>query len=71
VRVAPDGGPPQERTLQPGQALAVEVRDRVSLRLGNAGGVRLTWNGEALKAPGPRGSVLTLVLPEALESLRP
>lgn len=71
VRAVADGGTPEERTLQPGQTLAVEVRHQVSLRLGNAGGVRLTWNGESLRAPGPRGGVLTLVLPEALESLRP
>ncbi|MEW6489341.1 MAG: helix-turn-helix domain-containing protein [Thermodesulfobacteriota bacterium] len=71
VRVVADGGPPEERTLRQGQSLAVEARQEVSVRLGNAGGVHLTWNGETLKAPGPRGSVLTLVLPQALESLRP
>lgn len=71
VRVAADGGRAEERLLQPGQRQIYDIRREASLRLGNAGGVRLIWNGESLKVPGPPGAVLNLDFPEALEGLRP
>jgi len=71
VQVVADGGSVDERLLQPGQSRAYEVSRQASLRLGNAGGVRLTWDGQALKVPGAAGRVMTVELPKALEELRP
>ncbi len=71
VRVVADGGGADERLFQPGQSRSYEVRREASLRLGNAGGVRLTWDGQALKVPGAPGRVMTLEFPGALEALRP
>jgi cytoskeleton protein RodZ len=71
IRVVSDSGQPQERILGPGDDIVLEARNNFDLKLGNAGGVRLFWNGEALKVPGRPGQVANLSLPESLESLRP
>jgi len=71
VRTAVDGGRPRDRLLQPGQQEVLEAREVATVRLGNAGGVRLSWDGEALKVPGAPGQVTTLVFPGVLERLRP
>jgi cytoskeleton protein RodZ len=71
VRVSVDGGRNRDRLLLPGQKEVLEARERATLRLGNAGGVRLSWDGEALKVPGTPGEVKSLVFPRALERLRP
>jgi len=71
VSVGTDGERPVGRLLQPGQREVYEARDSFVVRLGNAGGVQLMWNGEPLRAPGAPGQVVDLSLPEALGRLRP
>ena len=71
VSVGIDGGRPVGRLLQSGQREVYEARESFVVRLGNAGGVQLTWNGEPLLAPGAPGQVVDLSLPEALGRLRP
>jgi cytoskeleton protein RodZ len=71
VRVVGDGGAAQERILGPGERVGFDASRGFEVKLGNAGGVRLFWNGEPLKVPGRPGQVATLSLPEALESLKP
>jgi len=46
--------------LQPGQTKTFEAPDRLRIRLGNAGGVEIDWNGKAQGAPGPRGQVVVM-----------
>ena len=46
--------------LQPGQTKTFEAPDRLRIRLGNAGGVDIDWNGKAMGAPGPRGQVVVM-----------
>ncbi len=71
VSVGIDGGRPVGRLLQPGQREVYEARESFVVRLGNAGGVQLMWNGEPLRPPGAPGQVVDLSLPDALGSLRP
>jgi cytoskeleton protein RodZ len=48
--------------------LPFEGSDEVTVRYGNAGGVRVQLNGEDLGAPGGRGQVVTIVYtPEGAE----
>lgn len=71
IRVASDGGQAQERILGPGDRLSFEAQRGFALKLGNAGGVRLFWNGSPLKPPGRPGQVTSISLPENLETLKP
>ena len=43
--------------LQPGQEKTFTDKTRLKLVIGNAGGVELTVNGNAIGAPGRRGQV--------------
>ncbi|HYW43450.1 MAG TPA: RodZ domain-containing protein [Bryobacteraceae bacterium] len=47
-------------TLEPNQTRTVEANDSVLLRLGNAGGVSITFNGKPIGSVGPRGQVRTV-----------
>ncbi len=47
-------------TLEPSQTRTVEVNGTVTLRLGNAGGVNITFNGKPIGSVGPRGQVRTV-----------
>lgn len=71
VRVKPDGGRAQDSILGPGDSRVYEADESLLLKLGNAGGVRLWWDGEALRVPGSPGQVLSLTFPEAAGTLRP
>ncbi len=71
VRVTVDGGAPEDRVLKPGEQLRFDGEKGLGVKLGNAGGVRLTWNGQALRVPGLDGQVVSLSFPEAAEALRP
>ena len=46
-------------TIDPSQSRTVQGSD-ITLRLGNAGGVNITFNGKSIGAAGPRGQVRTL-----------
>ncbi len=71
VQVVTDGGEPQARVFKPGERRTFQAREGFRVKLGNAGGVRLYWNGQALKPPGVPGQVKEIVLPRDLEALRP
>ncbi len=71
VRVAPDGAAAADRVFSPGEQRSYELESGVTLKFGNAGGVRLRWNGETLKVPGAPGQVKTVSLPQDLDALRP
>ena len=53
----------KEALLQPGDRLAWSARKHVRLTVGNAGGVSIQLNGEAVPSLGASGQVRTLVLP--------
>ncbi|MBI4893958.1 MAG: DUF4115 domain-containing protein [Acidobacteria bacterium] len=46
--------------MQAGETRGFGVEDKMRIRIGNAGGVELEWNGKQIPAPGPRGQVRTL-----------
>lgn len=50
-------------SLRKGDTFALTFNDTLELKLGNAGGVRLRYDGEDLAAPGSSGQVKTMVFP--------
>ncbi len=46
--------------MQAGETRGFGVEDKMRIRIGNAGGVELEWNGKQLPPTGPRGQVRTL-----------
>jgi cytoskeleton protein RodZ len=68
LQVSIDGSVVLEQTVPAGETLPFEGTDEVTVRYGNAGGVRVQLNGEDLGAPGGRGQVVTIVYtPEGAE----
>jgi hypothetical protein len=47
-------------TLEPNEARTLEATERLTLRLGNAGGVTITLNGKPVGTVGPKGQVREL-----------
>jgi cytoskeleton protein RodZ len=60
TQVTIDGTVVFERTVQAGETEPFEGDREVTVRYGNAGGVRVQLNGEDLGAPGGRGQVVTV-----------
>ncbi|MBW2307954.1 MAG: helix-turn-helix domain-containing protein [Deltaproteobacteria bacterium] len=58
-----DDGPPRDVTLHPGDKIVMRARNRISLYIGNAGGVNLTFNGKPINNLGPSGNVVYITLP--------
>ncbi|MDF1553414.1 MAG: DUF4115 domain-containing protein [Deferrisomatales bacterium] len=71
VRVEADGGEAQDRLLEPGERAEFEAEQGLRVKLGNAGSVRLTWNGTALRVAGGAGEEKTLEFPSAAAALLP
>lgn len=46
--------------MRAGETRGFGSEDKLRIRLGNAGGVELEWNGRVIPPPGPRGQVRTL-----------
>jgi cytoskeleton protein RodZ len=46
--------------LQPHETRNIDVDGEVTLRLGNAGGATLTWNGKPVGEVGPKGQIRTV-----------
>jgi cytoskeleton protein RodZ len=61
MRVTVDGTVVFEQVAPQGETLTYQGEEQVSVRYGNAGGVRVELNGEDLGTPGPRGSVVEVV----------
>ena len=68
VRIQPDGGEPTEETLAPGSVREWRSAGRFRVTLGNAGGVELELDGQALPALGERGRVVRdVVVPSEVQ----
>jgi cytoskeleton protein RodZ len=63
LRVTSDGKTSKEITLKPDERMTFEAEQRFDLVIGNAGGVQLTLNDQALGFPGKRGRVISMRLP--------
>ena len=59
-----DEDEPFDVLLKSGETFKVKASKKFNLRIGNAGGVELFLNGNALGSPGKRGEVVELTLPE-------
>jgi len=64
VQVKADKTPAVQKLMQAGEKLTTEAKDRITVDLGNAGGVQITFQGQSLGSPGKRGEVIHLVYPE-------
>lgn len=64
MEVTADNGKPREYFLQSGQGISIDYMSDVKVRLGNAGGVNITHNGEKLKLNLEKGTVKTLNFPQ-------
>jgi cytoskeletal protein RodZ len=64
LRIKEDRQAARQYLLQPGEQLSRQAAERFEIDIGNAGGVELYLQGKSLGAPGKRGEVLRLVLPE-------
>src|SRR5262245_15393747 len=62
VRVQAEGGKPTEETLSPGAVREWRTAGRFRVTLGNAGGVELTLDGQALPVLGALGQVVRDVI---------
>jgi len=64
IQVQLDDGKPQNRILKPGDTAQWTLSRSVLLWTGNAGGIRVSWDGKPLKPLGKRGEVLKVKLPD-------
>jgi cytoskeleton protein RodZ len=70
VRAVVDGARLFEETLSRGTVKPIHAQQQVELKVGNAGGLLLSLNGEELPAIGPRGYVRSLtVTPQGIETI--
>ncbi|MDR2056245.1 MAG: DUF4115 domain-containing protein [Desulfovibrio sp.] len=58
-----DGTDTRQFSLQKGDTFALTFREKLDMKLGNAGGVRIRYNGRDIPAPGLSGQVRTLRFP--------
>ena len=63
VRVDSDSGPAEEMIMAPGDVQIFTAKERFNLQTGNAGGIRLRFDGRELPAMGKENQSLSLSLP--------
>jgi cytoskeletal protein RodZ len=63
VRVEPDNGPAEELMMAPGEIQIFTARSRFSVQTGNAGGLRIRYDGKELQTLGKVNQTLSLTLP--------
>lgn len=63
LRITRDGDSPQEYTLLQGDQKELVASSRVNLLIGNAGGVKLTVNGQPYPIKGEKGKVVKISIP--------
>lgn len=70
VRAVVDGQRLFEETLSRGMVKPIHAQQQVELKVGNAGGLLLSLNGQDLPAIGPRGFVRSVtVTPQGMETI--
>ena len=63
LRIEPDGGPAEEFVMAPGDIQIFTAKMGFHLQTGNAGGIRLRFDGRELPALGKANQTLSLTLP--------
>jgi cytoskeletal protein RodZ len=62
--ITADDSEPKEMTLRPGETVTFQADEGFSLKLGNAGGAKVVFNGKDMGNLGEKGQVINLTLPE-------
>jgi len=72
VRIQINGQTDKEMILKPGDTTSYQALERIQLRVGNAGGLDLVFNGKTLEKFGKSGEVVNLVFtPKGVEANPP
>ena len=72
LSVSSDGKEIFAGILQPSESKTLTGLDRATMKVGNAGGIEVRWNGKVLAPLGTRGQVLTIrITPEDYEIVPP
>ncbi len=72
LSVSSDGKEVFNGILQPSESKTLTGLDRATMRVGNAGGIEVRWNGKVIPPLGTRGQVLTIrITPEDFEIVPP
>jgi hypothetical protein len=66
VRVTPEGGPVTEETLSPGAVRRWRSPGPFRVTIGNAGGVEIELDGQALPRLGRSGQVVHATIPDEI-----
>jgi cytoskeletal protein RodZ len=70
IQITSDGKQIFSGILQPSQTKTLTGSDVAKVRIGNAGGLEIQWNGKTIPPVGPRGQVRVVVFtPEGFEVL--
>lgn len=64
VQVKADKSPTTQKLMQAGEKLSTEAKEKITVDIGNAGGVQITFQGQSMGSPGKRGEKVRLVYPE-------
>ena len=72
LSVSSDGKEIFAGILQPSESKTLTGLDRATMKVGNAGGIEVRWNGKVISPLGTRGQVLTIrITPEDFEIVPP
>lgn len=72
LSISSDGKEIFAGTLQPSESKTLTGLDRATMKVGNAGGIDVRWNGKTIAPLGTRGQVLTIhITPEDFEIVPP
>ncbi|MBI5251936.1 MAG: DUF4115 domain-containing protein [Desulfomonile tiedjei] len=63
IRIEPDSGPAEELMMAPGDVQVFTAKQSFYLQTGNAGGIRVRFDGKELPALGKANQTLSLTLP--------
>ena len=63
MKIGIDNNEPKEYNLFPGDQIELEAAHSYDLRIGNAGGIKISLNGKQVDLPSKSGKVVTLKLP--------
>jgi cytoskeletal protein RodZ len=61
--IAVDNTTAKDVILKPGESIKLQAKTGFSLKIGNAGGVKLIFDGKEMGKPGGKGQVVNLTLP--------
>ena len=63
IKMEIDGGGPKEVFMRKGEATEWRASEKFSIVIGNAGGVRINFDGKNIPVPGRQGEVVSIRLP--------